>query len=266
MKRIIILLIAGIFMLVLSLIWFGRVQGIKDLPEILEEGRLSVLIESGEHGFTRDSVKVYGFQYEIIRRFSDSIGVELLVINQKKTKDGIADLTKGKCDVLISLRPILNDTTHALRYLMPIISTRLMLVQKMDSIGKLSIRKQYELDGVVIAMMSNSPYLSRMNNLSEELAAEILFEEMSVGSLDEMVRLVSENKISYTICPEYLAEKFMDRYPNVDIKLPLSFKQDFSWSVNRHAPELHQRLNDFLAEFVHSPDYWSLYQKYFSIQ
>lgn len=56
----------------------------------------------------------------------------------------------------------------------------------------------------------------------------------------------------------------MDRYPDMDISLPLSFKQDLSWSVNKHAAKLHQRLNDFLEEFVGSPEYWSLYQKYFS--
>ena len=95
MKRTIVLIIIGVLLLTLGLLWLERVKSINDLPEILEEGRLSVLIESGEHGFTRDSLKVYGFQYEIIRRFSDSIGVELLVINQKNTKDGIADLAKG---------------------------------------------------------------------------------------------------------------------------------------------------------------------------
>ena len=265
MKRSIVLIIIGILLLALGLLWLGRAQSIKDLPEILEEGRLSVLIESGEHGFTRDSLKVYGFQYEIIRRFSDSIGVELLVINQKNTKDGIVDLAKGKCDVLVSLRPILNDTTNGLRYLMPIISTRLMLVQKKDSIGKLPIRKQYELDGVVIAMMKHSPYLSRMKNLSEELAADLYIESINIGSLDEMVRLVSEDKINYTICPEYLAAKLMDRYPDIDINLPLSFKQDFSWSVNKQAVKLHQQLNNFLEEFKNSPEYWSLYHKYFSV-
>jgi membrane-bound lytic murein transglycosylase F len=256
-------LIVGLIVVLFLIIYFGRRIVINDLPDILEDGRLSVLIESGEHGFTKDSLKVYGFQYEIIKNFSNSLGVELVVINERDIRDGMTELTKGKCDVLVSLRPVMNDSTSSVRYLLPIISTRLMLVQRKDTAGKLMITKQYELDKDTITLMPNSPCMSRLNDLSDEVAAEIYYQEIKQKSVDDMVRLVSENNFTYTVCPEYLTKRLMSRYPNVDLSVPLSFKEDLSWSVNKYSVALHERLNIFLDEFVGSPEYWSLYQKYF---
>lgn len=256
-------LLAGIIIIISAIVYFGRTAGIRDLPEILKDGRLSVLIESGEHGFTKDSMKVYGFQYEMIKRFSNAIGVELVVINEENTKDGIAELTEGKCDVLVSLRPIVNDSTLPVRYFKPIISTRLMLVQRKDSVGNHQIFKQYELDNDTITLMQNAPYTPRLKDLSEEMAANIFLHEVDRENLDEMIRMVSENKCTYTVCPEYLAKSLINRYPNIDISVPLSFKEDLSWSVNSYSVALHERLSIFLDEFVGSPEYFSLYQKYF---
>lgn len=257
------MLAVGIIVILSAVIFFAGRSGKRDLPEILKDGRLYVLVESGEHGFTKDSLKVYGFQYEIIKLFSNSIGAELVVINEENTKDGIRELTRGKCDVLVSLRPIENDTTLPVRYFLPIISTRLMLVQQKDSTGKSMISKQYELDNDTIMLMPNSPYISRLQDLSEEMAATISLQEVEKESLSDMVKMVSENECKYTVCPEYLVPKLTSRYPNVDITLPLSYKQDLSWCVNAHSVKLYEKLNSFLHEFVVTSEYQRLYQQYF---
>lgn len=253
----------GIIVILSAVILFAGRSGKRDLPEILKDGRLYVLVESGEHGFTKDSLKVYGFQYDIIKLFSNSIGAELVVINEENTKDGIRELTKGRCDVLVSLRPVENDTTLPVRYLRPVISTRLMLVQRKDSTGKSMVTKQYELDKDTIMLMPNSPYSSRLQDLSDEMAATIILQELDRESLDDMVRMVSEQECRYTVCPEYLASKLMSRYPDVDISLPLSYRQDLSWCVNAHSVKLYEKLNNFLSEFVITPEYQQLYQQYF---
>lgn len=265
MKRIfIIFIIAAVVIIFLACLIlqcnFGKVN---DLPDIQKVGRLSVLIESGEHGFTRDSAKVYGFQYDIIKAFSNSIGVELLVINEGNIKDGIEELNKGRCDVLVSLRPLISDTAIAAVSLKTIISTRLMLVQKKDSSGKIMINQQFELDKDTVFVIPQSGYEQRINELSNELAAEIFVQEMPVTCPDVLIKKVSEGKIKYSICPEYLAPKFLERYPDIDISLPLSFSEDLSWVVNKESVQLKEKLNLFLQDYIGSPAFVELYKKYF---
>lgn len=262
-KKTIIWIIASLLVLVL-LIWLGNTRSVRDLSDVLEEGRMSVLIESGEHGFTRDSVHVYGFQYELIRKFTDSLGVELVVINEDKTKDGIRELKNGNCDVLVSLRPVLVDSVRSIVSLNPVLSTRLMLVQQKDSVGQLLVSKQYKLDGDTITVMKNSPFLVRLGYLAEELAINLTINDISVDSSDEIVSLVNDKKVKYTICPEYLTGRFKARYKDVDFSVPLSFKQDLSWTVNKKSPELKKRLNTFLVGYIGTAEFITLYSKYFN--
>lgn len=262
-KQTIIWIISALLVLTL-LIWFGKSATVRDLPEILEEDRLSVLIESGEQGFTRDSLHVYGFQYELIKKFSDSLGVELVVIDQDNTSNGIKELKNGECDVLVSLRPVVVDSVRSIVSLKPILSSRLMLVQQKDSTGRKLVRKQYELDGDTITVLKNSPFITRLGYLSEELAINLIINEISVNSQDEIVRLVNDKQIKYSICPEYLTRRFESKYVGVDFSVPLSFKQDLTWNVNKHSPELQKRLNEFLDEFVGTPEFVQLFNKYFT--
>lgn len=237
---------------------------VRDLPDILKDGRLAVLIESGEHGFTRDSVHVHGFQYELIKKFSDSLGLELVVINQGDTKDAFRDLEKGACDVLVSLRPVMIDSLGTVVSLRPILSSRLMLAQQKDSAGRKTIRKQYELDGDTITVLKNSPFNQRLAYLAEELAIDLTLNKVNGESPDRIVGMVNEKQIGYTVCPEYLTGRLKMKYDQVDFTVPLSFKQDLSWVVNRHALKLQSSLNAFLDEFVESPEFIELYNQYFN--
>ena len=264
MKRSIFIGILTTVVIVIIFLIVSPRRAATDLNGIIERGRLSVLIESGEHGLSRDSQLVQGFQYEIIKRFADTLGLELVLINQQEVKNGIDELNKGNCDVLVSLKPIINDTTSTVMYLRPIVSTRLMLVQKKDSTGVATVRYQYPLDGESIAVMMNSAYIPRLEQLSQELAIDLKIDEQKIASLDKMVSGVATGNLSFAVCPEYLAEKLMKRYPGVDISLPLSFQEQLSWSVDRRSVQLYERLNAFLEQLIVSPDYGKLYQKYFS--
>jgi membrane-bound lytic murein transglycosylase F len=229
----------------------------------MKEGRMSVLIESGINGFTRDSLKAYGFQYEIIRRFADTIGVELVVINKGNEENGFDELSKNNCDVLVSLNPVMNDTSAEVMFLRPIITTRLMLVQQKDSSGMIPSDKQYLLDNQTITVMENSPFIPRLKDLSEELAITLNINEQNFSCLNDMIKTVAEKKNKYAICEEYLSGGLLKQYPQLDILVPLSFHQDLSWCVNRKSVKLHEKLNEFLDDFIGSQEYWQLYRRYF---
>jgi len=259
-KRIAILFVTSILLLII-LLWMSRSATIRDLPEILEEARLTVLIEPGEHGFTRDSLQTYGFQYELIKRFADSLDVELLITCPTGKGDDLRKLEKGKVDVWVALMPVTSHSEHAVVCLTPIISTRLMLAQPKASVAS-KIRKQYELDGDTICILKNSSYIERLNDLAEELAIEPVIVEMKKRSYDDMMDLVQQGDIKFTICPEYLTEAFKTKYDQVDGSLPLSLNHDLSWCVNAHAPLLQERLNEFLETFKETNDFRALLKKY----
>ena len=64
----------------------------RDLAQILDSGRISVVTDSSSMGFSLKKDSVYGFQFEIIKMFTDSLGVELQISEQndlQKSIDGL---------------------------------------------------------------------------------------------------------------------------------------------------------------------------------
>ena len=245
---------------------YSKNRKIHDLPDIVKSGRIEVLIDGNSTGFTVKNGVVSGFQYEIIKLFADSLGVELVVSEQNDLMSGIADLKRGDYDIVATFFPILSNFKKDLEYTIPIQNTRQVLVQlaKNDSIKRNTIQKHVQLANDTIYMPTNSPYKMRLEHLSDEIASPILIEEMSGVSTEQLVRFVSIGKVKSTICDEMLALKLKTVYPNIDISVPIGFSQQQAWLVNKKSKKLLIKLNEFLSDFIGSSAYWNLYRKYYN--
>ncbi len=265
-SRIIIASAAMAIVIIGIVIWIGvSSDSIHDLPEIVDSGRLTVVTEGGSMGFALAKDSIFGFQYEIIKAFADSLGVELQISEQNDTKKAIEGLKTGEYDIVANVVPVTTEYTEGVVFTKTLISTRQILVQRIptDSLQKNIISKQYELANDTVFVPYNSAYKMRIKNLSDEIAETIHIIEVKDVSAETMVRLVSEGKIKNTICSEQLSYKLKRQYPNIDISLPIGFTQDHSWVVNAESKKLIEKLNDFLSDFIGSTAYWELYRKYY---
>jgi len=239
---------------------------IHDLPAIIESGRLTVLTDSSSTGFSVKGDSVSGFQYEIIKAFADSLGLELVISEQNDLKSGIEDLKNGDYDVIASFIPVTTQWKDEIAFSTPIQTSRQVLVQRLkrDSLKQNIISKHFQLANDTIYIPENSPFKMRLQHLSNEIADSILLIEMRRMSSEQMVHLVAVGKIKYTICDEQFARKLKIKYPNLDVSMPIGFAQQEAWVVNPNSKELLDKLNDFLADFIGSSAYWKIYRKYYN--
>lgn len=245
-------------------LWIEAVK-IHDLSDVINSGRLTVVTDSSSMGFAVDKDSVYGFQYEIIKAFADSLGVELEISEQNDVKKAIEDLKEGEYDIVANLVPMTTELKEGVIFSETIMSSRQVLVQRIpsDSLQRMPVKKQYELANDTIYIPYNSVYKMRINNLADEIADSIHILEIKNVSTETMVRMVSQGKIKNTICSVQLAEKLKRQYPNIDISLPLGFTQEHGWVLNSKSALLAEKLNEFLSDFVGSSAYWELYRKYY---
>lgn len=238
---------------------------IRDLPFILKSGRLAVLTHGNSMGFFVNGDSVSGFQYEIIKAFADSLGVELVVTEQNDLKSCISELQNGDYDVIANFLPITTEWKKEISFTIPIFSSHQVLVQRIsnDSSDSVKIKKQNELANDSIYISANSPFKMLLEHLSDDIADTIHILEIKNQSTEEMVRLVAAGKIKYTICDEQFAKKFKLQYPNIDVSLPIGFTQQLAWAVHPESPLLLEKLNAFLDDFIGSSDYWAIYRKYY---
>jgi len=238
---------------------------IHDLSDVIDSGRLSVVTDSSSMGFAVEKDSVYGFQYEIIKAFADSLGVELEISEQNDVKKAIEGLKDGEYDIVANLVPMTTELKDGVIFSKTIMSSRQVLVQRIpaDSLQRMPVKKQYELANDTIYMPYNSVYKMRIKNLADEIADSIHILEIKNVSTETMVRMVSQGRIKNTICSAQLAEKLKRQYPNIDISLPLGFTQEHGWVLNSKSALLAEKLNEFLSDFVGSSAYWELYRKYY---
>ena len=258
-RKIIIALVVFTSILILSL--FCNRTSVRDLPQILADGRLVVMIDNCEDGYMRDSTGVHGCQYELVKAFADSLGVELLIkTNNLRTKNFKA-LQSAKFDLLAMVGPK-NLERNNITALSPIMATRLMLVQRQQA-PEQKIRKQYELDNDTIWVLKNSPFITKLHELADELAIDIEIEELDLDSYQDLFEHMAKGKnIKFTICPEHFVKKYATDFPDFDFSLPLSLKFDLSWYVHAYSEDLKARFDVFIELFKESDDYFALLEKY----
>ena len=236
-----------------------------DLKGIVEAGRLTVVTEGSSSGLLVNGDTVSGFQYEIIKAFADSLGVELVVTEQNDMKKCVEGLKNGDYDLIANFIPTTTQWKNELLYSDPIFTSHQVLVQHMmsDSSRVNVLTKQTQLANDTIYISLNSPNKILLEHLSNDIAAPIHIIEKKNMNAERLIRLVAEGKIKNTICEAQLAERFKNQYGNIDITMPVGFAQQQVWAVPVKSVQLLEKLNAFLYDFVGSSEYWKIYSKYY---
>jgi len=262
----IIVIVSTLVALIISVIWVRHVRNrIHDLPSIMNSGRLSVLTDSSRMGFATTGDSVYGFQYEIVKAFADSLGLELEIKEVSDLNACLEEIEDGDYDIIANLIPVTTQWNHHAMFTTPLFTSRQVLVQRInnDSAHSVNITNQYQLANDSIYIQYHSPFKMRLKNLSDEIADTIHIFEMKDLSTEQLVRLVSQSKIKYTICDEQFARILKLQYSNIDISLPIGFEQQLAWVVHPKSVLLLKSLNGFLEDFIGSSAYWDIYRKYY---
>lgn len=261
-------LIVVFVFLVLGIITLTRIKRnhIHDLPSIMESGRLAVLTDSSRMGFSRKGDSIYGFQYEIVKAFADTMGLELVITEENDLEKCIENLKSGDYDIIANTTPVTTQWKKEVLFTTPLFTSKQVLVQRIvtDSMLKIKIKKPADLANDTVYLPVHSPYKMRLENLSDEIAAPIHVVEVSGKSTEQMVHLVSSGRIKYTICEEQVAQRLKLQYPNIDVSIPIGFEQDQAWVVHKESTKLLEELNSFLEDFIGSSEYWKIYRKYYN--
>ena len=72
----------------------------------------------------------------------------------------------------------------------------------------------------------------RLKNLSEEIGGDINVIEVD-ESPEQLISLVSEGEIPFTVCDNIIAKVNSKYYPDVDISTAVGLQQDLAWAVQQ---------------------------------
>jgi membrane-bound lytic murein transglycosylase F len=243
------------------------------LNRIFRENKLVATTDYNSTNYFIFRGEPMGYQYELLKAFAKHMGVKLELKINNDLQKSIQCLNKDKCDIIALGLTITMERQKLVEFTEPIGQTRQMLVQRKpdkwrsmataDEIERHLIRNQIDLGGKTVHIKKHSIYAQRLNNLAEEIGQNIEIVEHPNASIEELIAMVADGSVDFTVCDEHIARVNQKFYPDVDVQTAISFPQNIAWAVKKGDHGLLDSINAWLAEFRKKPEYIFLYEKYF---
>ncbi|XOV91706.1 MAG: transglycosylase SLT domain-containing protein [Bacteroidota bacterium] len=246
---------------------------VRDLTDIRKDGKLKVLTIYSSTSYFLYRGQTMGFEYELLKRFADYLDLELEIKIANDIDSLLFELNRGDVDLVAHGLTITSNRKEQVSFTDYLYLTHQVLVQKKpdnwrdmkwSEIERALIHDAIELIGDTVSVRKNSSYHERLINLSKEIGGEIVINPLP-GSLstDEIIKMVMDKEIKYTVADNNIANINASFYPDLDIEVPISFSQRIAWAVRSSSPNLLMATNKWLAEMKDSVDYYVIYNKYF---
>jgi len=246
---------------------------IRDWEAIKSSGKLIALVDNSTTSYFIYRGQPLGFEYELLNWFAEENNLELEIVLVDDLDSVFNQIKKGHGDIIAANLTITKQRQELVNFTEPHLSTRQVLVQKLpenywqftaDQISSKLIRDPIDLANKNVWVRRNSSFYERLKSLSDEIGNEIDITEAD-GKLqtEDLIRLVAQGEIDYTIADENVAKTNKKYYPNIDIETAVSFSQNIAWAINKRATNLQTVLNTWITEKKKTNDYHTIYLKYF---
>lgn len=244
----------------------------KVLNRILEKKKLKAITDYSSVTYLIYRGETIGFQYEMLKDFTDYLGVELEMVVEKDLDKSIRMLNNGEADLLAMGLTVTTDRAMKLEFTNPILTTHQVLVQRKpdnyqkmataDEIESYMLRNQIELSDKTIYVQKGTVYVKRLISLADEIGDTITIIQED-KDVEELIQAVSNNEIDYTVADEHIAKVNAKYYNNIDIKTPISFPQKIAWAAKKGQTGITDTINAWLDGYLNSLRSRLIYNKYF---
>ncbi|MBL7943875.1 MAG: transporter substrate-binding domain-containing protein [Flavobacteriales bacterium] len=253
----------------------AKPQGLKlpppiafDLDSILARDTLILLTENSATSYYKYRGQPRGYDYEMVKAFARHLGVKLKVEVLDDVDEMFEKLNKGEGDLIATHLTATSQRSQYVAFGPPVCATRQVVVQRIPEPGDSTnthIADTNQLAGKEIWVHKYSVFHSRLQEMNGWLPDSIkIHEAPGEISTDDLLRLVSEGEIDFTITDENLAQLQQADYPNLDMQLAITGNQPIAWAMRKNAVQLQIELALWMLQPPTTKKFASTYRKYFS--
>jgi membrane-bound lytic murein transglycosylase F len=237
--------------------------------KIRERGYMVALTDKNSLDYFIYHGEPMGFQLGLLRSFADYLKVPLKIIatNDISSLYYYLDLNVG--DVIACDLPVTGEGKRMVEFSQALFETRLVLVQRKPAVSKKT--------GISKLIKSPSDFFNdtlyiRKNLFKKPLLARFLRKtgqnltliEETQKSPEQLIGMVSEGKIKYTICDENVAMMVKRAYPNIDAEYCITGFYNYGWVVTHSSNTLLMKINEWITEIKKTRELKQTYLTYFN--
>lgn len=235
-----------------------------DYPEIKKRDRIVAIIEQNSTDYYIFRGEPMGFQFEMLKQFGQFLGLEVEIIVSNNIDDDFDELFEGKVDIIAKSQAPVDFRKDIVYYSFPLYSTKHLLVQRKKAEGNmLSITGKENLDGKNIYVPLRSAFSETLSSMKKEGYEGMKFFEMPGYTSEQLIDLVANNELDYTVCNYEQSRILAKYYPTLDFSTVLSENNPISWIVRKKSTELQKKVNDWLSYYRATVQFAVKFHKYF---
>ncbi|MCH8567005.1 MAG: transporter substrate-binding domain-containing protein [Balneolales bacterium] len=245
----------------------------EDFDQILERGVIRAITSYSPVSYFIYRGLPMGYEYELINIFASRYDLDVEMIVARDFDHMLEMLKNGEGDLIAYGLTITRDRREQVEFSIPLNTTRQVLVQRkpegwrqmrLHEIEGVLIRSPQDLADKEIMVRRASSYLDRLENLQDEIGQNIeVIEAQSGITTEELIQMVAEREIEFTVSDENIARLNRAFFPNLDINTELSLPQQTAWAIRKSSPNLLNEINEWLESYQRDSEYYVIYNKYF---
>ncbi|MDH5190788.1 MAG: membrane-bound lytic murein transglycosylase MltF [Gammaproteobacteria bacterium] len=198
------------------------------LNEIKFTGKLAVATRNSPTTYYEGSEGSSGFEYDLVKRFADELGVELEITIPQSLDRIISMVTNNEIHFAAAGLTVTDARKQIMRFTSPYQHVTQQLIYRTRT-GLARPRKITDLFGREIEVVADSSHAERLKTLKEKYP-ELDWEENTDLNSEELLDLVSENMLDHTIADSNEIAINRRFYPELRIAFNISPKEPIAWA------------------------------------
>ena len=209
------------------------------LSRILDRGYVNVGTIFGPTNYYSTAEGFAGFEYELAKKYADSLNVELRIVPSYSLDELFIKLNTGKVDILAAGLSVTKKRQQRFRFApaYKTISQKLVFKQ-----GNVRPRKVEDLTGTLM-VMSASNYVESLERL-KTIHSDLKWQETAEFDIEELLGKVLNGDIDYTIIDSNNLAINRRYYPEISIGFSIDKAEPLAWMVSQNSQD------DILASLV----------------
>lgn len=229
------------------------------LARILERGYINVGTVYGQTNYFVKADGFAGFEYELAKKYADSLNVELRIIPSYSLDELFIKLNTGEVDLLAASLSVTDKRLKRFRFAPSYETISQKLVYKQ---GNKRPRKIADLTGSLL-VTAGSSYVENLESLLHENPALSWQETIEYDSEELLVKVLND-EIDYTIIDSHSLAVNRRFYPEISIGFTINQPEELAWAVSKNsADDILASLIEFFGVVHHDGTLLALDDKYY---
>jgi membrane-bound lytic murein transglycosylase F len=209
----------------------GNKHGYQD---IIESGKLKMITRNSPSTYFQDRDQESGFEYELAQLFAKYLGVELEVTVADSLDDLISEVESGS--VAFAAAGLTNTEQRAKRvqFADSYMDVTHKLVYRIDKRKPKNL--QVLLKGTLV-VTAHSSHAQNLKNIQQDHMPQLSWIERDDAEVSELVRMVENGEIDYTIVNSNEFEALAGFYPNVGAAFDMGKSEQLAWAFPKYSDE-----------------------------